>query len=299
MKVRKASGRKLDLGKKSEIINDAYLAPGELNEPSDNLLDYVILLYGESGIGKTSTASKIPGSYVIQCDPNRRGLKIRQTCIDDMTISELKENRDKPTPWEVIKSVYKKACADKSVKVIVIDNFGMFYEHCLRHRCFKLGIDDPQEQNDYGQTWRDIKDEMVSLLNKVNSVGKGLFLIAHDAKKEILLKDDTTVERIQPALMSAPFDFVKAVTNFAFYMAHLSSGRVVYLRTGSEIWSKCCTDGDQPRFFDPEGNPVNRIPAGNSPSECWQNILRSWDNELFDVDHVDESKKRKKKKIRA
>ena len=273
-----------------------YLEEGETVEPSDSFLDYCILIYGESGIGKTSVASKIPGAYVIQCDPNRKGLRIRQTCIDNLTIETLKKLRPSQTPWDKICFLIDRACEDASVQCVVIDNFGLFYEHALRHRCYKQMISDPSEENDYGQTWRAIETEMTEQLNKLLYAEKGIVLIAHDVSKEADLPDGSKFERIEPSMMKAAFKWIKACTNFAFYMAHGEDGRIMKLRGGRDVWLKCCTDEDNTRFFDPEGNPLHEINMGTSPKQAWVNLMLAWDNKIQDVNHKDTTKKLTKRR---
>jgi phage nucleotide-binding protein len=288
-RVRKRRDKSKSTDKTSPAVK--YIPDGEVIEPSSNFLDYCILIYGESGIGKTSTCSKIPDSYIIQCDPNRKGLSARQTNIDNVSLSDLKSDRPDYTPWEQLVMLVDLICDDDTVKCVVVDNFGLLYEHAMRHRCYKLMVNDPGELNDYGQTWRSIDDMMTSLLNKLLYANKGIVLITHDTTKEVEMVSGN-FERIEPAVMAAPFRWLKACTDFAFYMAYGDNGdRVFNLRGDKEIWLKCCTDEDQPRFHDPQGKPLRQISCGTSPKEAWQNLCKAWDNEIQDVDFKQKTKK--------
>lgn len=297
MKVSKVRANKVRKEEPAEIEVD-YMEDGQFQEPSENFLDYCVLLYGESAIGKTSVVSQIPGCYILQCDPNRKSLRVRQSAIKDMSLSEMKRERPDHSPWQISCATIERALQDDSVKCIAIDNIGLLYEHCFRHVCWKLGIKDPNEQNDFGQTWRDIADQFSDMLNKVLYNDKGLVLVSHNATKEVKEADDSTYDRIEPAVQKGAFKWIKECTNYAFYLQYYNDQRVITVRNTKEIWTKCSVDLSTPHFFDPDGNPVRRIPMGNSPQEAWGNIISSFNNELFDVDHVSEDKVVKKKKIR-
>jgi hypothetical protein len=298
MKVSKVKAKKGRTEEPSEIPLD-YMEDGEFQIPSDKFLDYCILLYGESAIGKTSLVSHIPGCYILQLDPNRKSLKVRQSSIKDMSLSELKRERPDFSSWQIACATIQRALEDDSVKCIAIDNIGLFYEHCFRHVCWKLGIKDPNEQNDFGQTWREIADLFADMLNKVLYNDKGLVCVSHNTTKEIKEADDSTYDRIEPAVQKGAFKWLKECTNYAFYMQYYQDRRVFTVRNTKEIWTKCSVDLSVPHFFDPEGNPARRIPMGNSPQEAWSNLMSSFSNELFDVDHVEEADiPKKKKKIR-
>jgi hypothetical protein len=282
MAVRKTSSRK----KKSEskdigsMIEELYLPEGEVIEPPENFLAYCFLIYGESGIGKTSTMACFPNSYVIQLDPNRTALAIRQTNVPDIPLTDLKRQKPEFTPWEMIVGLVEKAVEDDSVECVFIDNFGLMYEHALRHICYKKGLKDPTEADDWGQTWREIKDSMTDVLNKLLYANKGIGLIAHDTEKEIELPGGK-ISRIEPSLMKGAFDWVKGATNYAFYMRKNSEGdREFLIRSDIFTWTKCCIDENNPHFNYDDGSPMSAVPCGSSPREGYENLMKAFDNEF-------------------
>jgi hypothetical protein len=279
-----------------------YCEEGEPIEISDQFLDYVFLLYGESGSGKTSTLSKCPGSYIVQCDPKRKGLKVRQTNVPDLTLKETKQARGskQPTPWDVIEATFARILEDDSVNTVIIDNIRAFYQHALNHYCAVNMVDTVQQMDDYGVSWDAIDEMYLNWWSKIVNSGRGLGLIAHQREREIKLPDDTVVLQIQPDVSGRAFQAIRSITDFAFYLGKTDHGRVLTIRHESnDIWYKCCTDEDEPRFYDPQGKPVHRISAGDSPSECWGGILLSWDNKLQDVDYQPPKPRREGKKRRS
>lgn len=287
-----------------DAVDSLYMPEGETSEPSNNLLDHCILIYGESGIGKTSVVKQIPGLYMIQCDPNRKGLSLRQSDIPNKSLTQLKRTIPEFSPWQLAEGLIEKLCDDDTVSLIAIDNFGLLYEHAMRHRCWKLGINDPSEKEDFGKTWREIEDMMTAALNQVLYSGKGLILITHDTSKEVVKGGSGgKFERVEPDVMKAAFRWLKACTDFGLYMTYSDdrSERIIKIRGGRDTWLKCSVDESDPHFMDPDGNPVEQISAGSSASEAWENLNKSWNNQLRDADWrpVGAAKKKTKKRRRS
>ena len=285
---------------KTKSLEDlvAYAGEGELVGGSQSILEHIILVYGESAIGKTSTCHNIPNSYIIQCDVKRKGLVGRQSFIPNTSLEQLREENPKYTPWSIAKATIKKAAEDPTVDVVVIDNFDYLYDHCLNNKCYRLRIADPGSMNDYGATWREIEDELTAALNIILENDKGCVIITHAKEVEIELPDGSKYERIQPQVKSAPFRWLKACTDYAFYLCYGDEGdRVWQIRAGKEIWLKCCVDEDNaPHFMDPDGTPLKQISAGSSPKEAWNNLVAAWNNEMRDIDYRPPRNKTKKKR---
>ena len=278
-----------------------YADEGELVGGSSSILEHIILVYGESAIGKTSTCHAIPNSYIIQCDVKRKGLMGRQSFIPNQSLEELTTENPKYSPWSIARETIKKAAEDPTVDVVVIDNFDKLYEHCFNNKCYRLRITDPSSLNDYGATWREIEDELTAAMNVILENEKGCVIICHAKEVEIELPNGDSYERIQPQVKSAPFRWLKMCTDYAFYLCFGDDGdRVWQIRGGKEVWLKCCTDDDNaPHFNDPDGTPVSQISAGKSPKEGWANLEASWANKIRDIDYRpprDKSKKKTRKR---
>ena len=269
-------------------------------EPSDNLMDYCIMIYGESGIGKTSTVGSIPGVYILQCDPKRRGLKVRQTEIPNMSIGALnKGNHGDYTPWERVMKTIDLLVEDNSVECTAIDNFQLFYDAAMRHHCYKGDIDHPNDANDYGATWQKIRGAVTEQAARLLEADKGLVLICHDRVKEHDTGYDK-YDRIEPWITGQAFEWVKQATEYVFYLSHGADGdRVVTIRGGEDIWLKCSADETSNHFCDPDGNPIKQFSAGSSPSECWENINAAWRGELRDINYKSKSAKKGRRRRKS
>ena len=277
-----------------------YCEDGETIEVSENITDYVLLLYGESASGKTSTLANAPGSYVIQLDHQRRGLKIRQTNIPNYSLAKIKKNSNEHTPWEIVEATVEKILEDDSVETVIIDNFKVLYDHASNHYCKKHMVDSLSEMEDFGVSWNNVDAMYYELFQSICDSGRGLFLITHQKVKEITLPDDTVIEQIQPDLSGRAMQAVREITDFAFYLGFESDGnRALTVRhEGNDIWYKCCTDVEEPHFMSPSGTTLNQISGGKSAKECWENLLLAWDNKIKDLNYVAPKSEKKKKKGR-
>ena len=275
-----------------------YCDDGETIDVPSSFMQFVTLIYGESASGKTSTCAKAPGSYTIQCDVNRRGLKIRQTNIPSTSLEKLQANLSEPSPWEVIVRTIELVCEDDSVETVIIDNFRLYCEHASNHYCKQNAVDNLSEMNDFGTSWNNVDSMFLDQLSNIVNAGKGIILIAHQKEIEETLPDGSTIKQVRPDVSGRPFQAIRSITDFAFYLGfNGEGGRELTLRyPGTDIWTKCCTDESEPRFFDPKGNPVRKIKCGDSPQQAWDNLMKSWNNELFDADYREA--KPLKKKIR-
>ena len=284
----------------SKYVN--YIEDGDSIDVPDNFLDFVFLLYGESGSGKTSTLAQAPGAYVIQCDPNRRGLKIRQTNIPNDSLATIKKpRRSIPTPWQIIVATVDTILADRSVKTIIFDNFKIMYEHASNHYCKVNRVDSLSEMEDYGKSWNLVDSMYMDLFARIVDSGRGLGLITHQKEVEEELPSGRMYTQIRPDLSGRPFQAVRAMTDFVFYLGKNSkSERELTIRHDTnDIFYKCCTDESNPHFFTPEGKPVKRIAMGNSPQQGWKNWMKSWDNNMPCAAPVRKPlKKRTKKKTK-
>lgn len=297
--VKKRRSKKIAAKKPKDLSSYVnYVPDGETIDISDSFLDYVFLLYGESGSGKTSTLAQAPGAYVIQCDPNRRGLKIRQTNIPNHSLKMIRSDRSEPSPWEIVVATVDAAIEDNSVNTIIIDNFRVLYDHASNHYCRINGVDSLRDMEDFGVSWNCVDAMYAELFSRIVDSGRGLGLITHQKETEVELPSGKTFTQIQPDLSGRPFQAVRQMTDFVFYlMINAKAERELVIRPeNNDLFYKCCTDLNEPRFFTPENVPVKRLSMGKSPQEGWENLMKSWDNKMPCVSPKRKLKKKVQKK---
>lgn len=269
--------------------------PDEKNEPPEDFLSYCSLIFGESSVGKTSLAAEIEGAVVLQFDPKRKNLRIRQVEMEYKTIDQLNKERPDYTPWQIFVEYLAAAYEDDTVQAVIIDNVSKCYESCLNHICYENGHTHPNDAKDYGQTWKAIADEFESTLNTFRTSDKGLILISHGHFREVTPPHGDPFDRWEPDIPKKAFEFVKANCDFVFNY-HIHEGkRCIMVRSDEDCFTKCSVDE---HFMSPSGQRVRILSAGSSPAEAWANLQASYKNKIKDVSEEEESKSRRKRKIR-
>jgi len=262
-----------------------YKDEGEYNEPPTEFLDYCVLIFGEKGVGKTTLASTIPGSYVNQYEVGRRNLRIRQSNVATLTAKKMAAEQTKAkragktyhTPWEVMQAYHTKQMEDPTVRCIIEDTIDAAWFNCMHHICFHKGISDPGEPNDYGQTWRELKSAFLEEYQRIIASEKGLWFLSHANFKEVELRGDDTYEVLVPTVQKGGFEIVKQVCDFAFYYGYNDQKRCVTVRDTGDIWAAC---GTNEHFCDTQGSPLQRIFMGDNPDTSYEVLQRAFNNEV-------------------
>jgi len=269
---------------KKPIID--YMEDGQINSPPEKILEYAVLIFGEKGIGKTTLAGNVPGSYINQYELRRRSAKVRQTNIPIHSATKLgkmkaqakRSGKDFFTSWQMIQAAHDLQLADDSVECIIEDTIDGAWKACMAHICFNKGIEDPTEANDYGQTWRQLKDEFLSEYERILDAGKGLWFISHATFKEVELRGDDKYELLVPTCEKGAFEFLKQVVDFAFYYGyHQGTRRVLRLRGNEDIWAACAVDD---HFCYDDGTPLEMIEMGTNPTEAYERMQDAFDNKV-------------------
>lgn len=240
--------------------------PDDLNEPPENLLSYCIFLFGEKGIGKTSLCANFPNAIVGMLEPRRKNLRIRMV---DLTPG-----------WERVEEFVEAAIKDPTVSTICLDTADRLYDSAMDYICQSKGVAHPSKMNDYGATWREIKDLFENTLGKIQNSGKGLVLTSHAKWKETELRNGEKMQILCPTLSDSPWTIVKAVADYAFYYGYYNNKRALFLRGHEDLWCAC---GSEDRFLDPNGNPLKTVLLGENPRLAFETFDRAFGNQVWDV----------------
>ena len=113
--------------------------PGAPRPPHANILKSVIWMYGEPKVGKTTFASKFPGTWFLATEPGHDWVTIREPTVIDS--------------WKT----FLKVCAfidDKlpetfedgtPISTICIDTYTLLFKMCQEQVCLEMGVGDPGE----------------------------------------------------------------------------------------------------------------------------------------------------------
>jgi len=275
--------------KTKEVEETDLSLPDEPNEPSSSISDYSILLYGAKKIGKTSLAARFPDAFFLATEPGTKALRVFTRPV---------------RTWKdfdgYIKLLEKKK---HDFKTIVVDTIDNLYEYAFSHVCQKHMIKHPNEQNDYGATWKEItelfKNGVTRLLNLPRS--PGVIFVSHDTEKEIELRSGDKIDRVQPTMAKQAMSIVEAVVDVIVNYHYDGKRRFIRLDGAQDIVAGCrieehfIREGGEPRVG---GDRIVSIPMGDTAQEAYDNFIKAFNNEQETVDPEHPPKEKKKLKIK-
>lgn len=262
---------------KSEVLT----LPTEKSVPSDNLWDYLILLYGTKKIGKTSMlqhAGEAP--FYCMFEPGGKAIGIYQRPV---------------TSWlmfrKIIDLLEKDAAGENKFNPVIIDTVDVAYDCCQERMCFELGIDHPSDLG-YAKGWHAVKREFVRQIARLAATGKGIAFVSHNAEKEIKARGGT-YDMVAPTMTGSARDVMDKIIDIWVH----------YDFFGEERWLQILGDDHvqaghrlETRFKYPDGSPIRYLQCGDSSQETWDNFTAAFDNELDRPDTLPSRTKKKKKK---
>jgi len=175
--------------------------PTETSKPVTDLGKQTILLYGSPKLGKSSFASKAPGSLFFECEPGLNHLEVFKI----------------PTyKWEDFLEACKLvAKGDHNFKTIVIDTVDNAFKMCSDYVCAKHGIEYEGDMG-HGKGWTLVKNEWHRVLTRLASLPYGLILISHAVDKTIETRTGEYT-KTQPSLPDRARNVVLGLVDIILY----------------------------------------------------------------------------------
>lgn len=231
-----------------------------VTEPSDNLQDYSILLFGEKKIGKTKMSSLFPSSYFIETEAGTKGVSHRG---------------DPCTSWKLFRKMLRLLPKDPC-RTVIVDTVDLAFKICFDHVCQRMGIDDPSEE-DWGRGWRAIRDEFTQAMQELMSMDKGVILISHATEREIKRREGGKYHRIQPTMAGQARDVCEAIVDIWAYFHYDGTDRVMTIRGDEHISAGHRLD----TRFRYQGKEIVQIHMGNTAEEGMKNFLDAFNNQYI------------------
>lgn len=234
-----------------------YLLPTEKTQPSKDLSDYSILLYGEEKIGKTTFASQFPDAIFLMCEPGSKALSIYSRPVNS---------------WADLKGYLKVLAKDKKFKTIVIDTVDVAANMCEKYCAAKLGVEDIQDA-EYGKGWRKLKAELSQWLTFAGNMGKGIIYISHSTEKEIKNRSGGSRHRVVPTMDKRASEIMEAYVDiWAYYKYESDGSRTLLIKGTEEVAAGTRT---KKNFLG-----ISEIPGGKSEEETYKNFVDAFHNRL-------------------
>lgn len=233
--------------------------------PSGSLSDYNILIYGEPKIGKTLLADQFPGAYFFLFEPND-SYGLLKSDIND---------------WDQFEDLVDQFVdGGHDAATAVCDGMRTGYDIALASAGAKHGFDHPGGMNDRGSSWDKVKKTFVRPLRKLMSAKFGSIFVCHEYQKDIETASGRTFVKVQPDLSGQAASFVVGNTYNIFYYHYDEGQRWLQIEGDEFIVAGHRMLG---HFRTTKGDPVYRIPMGNSPEEAFANLQKAFDNKQADA----------------
>ena len=161
-------------------------------------------------------------------------------------------------------------------KTVIIDTGAIAYDKCFSYVCSLKGCVHPNDMNDYGATWRAIRQEFENFHKRLEAMGMGLVILCHEKVVEYKDDDGLTFEVIQPELTGAVDEYYTGMVDNVFRYTYNKQRRVLDIR-GSQFvvaGTRC-----QENFITTTGEKIWSIPMGESAEQAYSNLVTAFRNE--------------------
>jgi len=241
--------------------------PDEIDEQIYNIDDYGILIYGQTGIGKSSLPSHAEKPFYFRFEQSSRSLKVRKSPV--------------LTKWETALLYVEAAERNlKDFKTMVIDTGSPAYDRCLEAVCERLGISHPGKQKDYGASWKEVQKEFQMFFNRLASLNVGIWVLAHDTIDQQETRSGDTYSIIKPNFSGKTEEFFKNTMDIIGYYFYVKSERFLLIRGNEHIMAKCNLEDN---FLTTSGERITAIPMGNSSKEAYENFMKAYNNQQIEA----------------
>ena len=260
--------------KDKEVLKEelkAFTLPQKKSEPKESIGDYTMLIFGEKKIGKTTLCSKFPDALFLMTEPGGEGLSIFQMKIDH---------------WRKFVKAVDLLEKDKKYKTVIVDTVDNLYELCFDYMCKeKLLIEHPQDENDFGRSWKVIKKEFTDQLSRLMFLNKGFIALSHAQERETTTLSGDKFDRLIPTMGRAANEYLTGVIDIWAYYGYEDRKRFLVIEGDDYIGAGHRLEG---RFLTPEKEKVVRIPMGKNSEESYNNFIKAFNNKQTTTGGKDE-----------
>lgn len=231
-------------------------------EPTGDLRDRSILLYGMPKIGKSTFAASFPGALFLPCEPGLNDLLHHQIPSEGIIES-----------WdEMLQAAALIAKGDHPFKTVVIDTIDEAYRMCSEHVCRQRGVEfvgDLPRGKGYGM----VNNEFMRVIRKLAGLPYGLILISH-AKTRTVEVDGVERDVVGTTLSDSP---KKLIDGFVDMILFADVEEETDKEGGGKVYRRVLRTKPSKKFS--AGDRTGRLPATiiMDPSDPFAGFKEAWD----------------------
>jgi hypothetical protein len=198
------------------------LLPESKSEPLTDLASFVLMLYGDPKVGKSTFASQMPDPIFLATEAGLNALSVYQARVQN---------------WEDFLQVCGELEKTKKFGTVVIDTLDNAYQQCLEYVCKANAMSHPADL-EWGKGWSLVNKEFQRVIVKLSMMPRGLLLISH--AQHLTIKTRTQeITKAVPTLPKSGRRFVVGLADIIMYaeVVDTEDGMKRIIRTDpSEYW---------------------------------------------------------------
>lgn len=261
VEVNRKKGISNVVSKKENVPVNVEL-PDNLSKPLKNLSELAIVIYGNTGIGKSTLCRHFGKPFYFRFEPSSKWHSTFQSPVI--------------THWNTALAYLRAAENNlKGFTTMVLDTAGPCYDRCLEGVCERLSISHPGKVKDYGASWKEVQKEFHQFHSRLASLNIGLIVVAHETTDDIETMEGKKKNMIIPHFSGWCMDFYKRWVDIIGYYFYYGKDRYLLIRGSDSVMAKCNTED---HFLTTGNERVVCIPMGNSSEEAYTNIMFAFDN---------------------
>lgn len=260
--------------KKSKPKDDGggYELPTRKTKPVATLLGYILLLFGEKKIGKTTLlAEGGDETFFAFFEPGGKALSLYGDQFGDS--------------WIRFKLAVKKLTTEQPRRFnhVVIDTVDMAYKTSVKYTLKKLDIEHQSDEG-YGKGWAASRDDFELPIMQLVNAGIAVTFISHADEREVKLRDGTAYDKLSPTMPKQPRELIEGLVDIWAYYGYDGKRRVLVIQGDDHI---AAGHRLSEHFKTLEGKRIREIDMGSSPAEAYKNF-----NDAFHNRYIPPAKKR-------
>ncbi len=265
---------------KQAKAKSTVVLPKKRSKAAKKLREYSILVHGEKKIGKTTLFAQEKNAIFFEFDPPQKALEIYQVHI---------------ATWEDCLELLSQLEESGQFRTVILDGIDTGFQLCFDSVCARIGISHPQDVEDFGRSWGQIRKEFSSFIRRVLNIEDcSARFICHSQWKTLKTRTGGKIDKLLPILTGQAEECL--IGPIDIWMAYAFDGddRVMIIEgdehTGAGHRVKH-------RFRTKSGNrKVREIHAGSSPEEAYRALVDAFTNQQEYATLAERARQKKGKK---